>query len=63
MEEDTSGISGISPLEDPSLAVGGVGDGGGEEGELADSQEWRKLKISYDPPSSADGRGERSFHV
>merc|ERR1719348_1098733 len=65
LEEDTSGISGISPLDDPSLMdpmvamSGGIGEG--EDVELADSQEWRKLKISFEPPTSTadkEGRGE-----
>ena len=68
LEEDTSGISGISPLDDPSsmdpmVAMSG-GIGGGEDVELADSQEWRKLKISFEPPTSTadrDVRGEQSF--
>merc|ERR1712025_17560 len=64
LEEDTSGISGISPLEDPSLEPV-VAVGGGEDVELADSQEWRKLKISYEPPTSSsadrDEMGERGF--
>jgi len=68
LEEDTSGISGISPLDDPSsmdpIATMSGGIGGGEDVELADSQEWRKLKISFEPPTSTadrDVRGEQSF--
>ena len=66
LEEDTSGISGISPLEEPSSepasAIGGVGDSGAVE--VIDAQEWDKLKISFDPPTSGvdrDGKGETSY--
>jgi len=61
LEEDTSGISGISPLEDPSSEPHdcGGGRGGGASGkEFGEVNGFKNTRISFEPPTSSSEQNE-----